>query len=87
MSNRRYMRHYRIEGQALPIRLELPGALATAPVTELSERLGQRLIPSQKTSTSACWRSTTPDYSERRPSHEDLQSVRRGARRRGELQL
>ena len=45
MSNRRYMRHYRIEGQALPIRLELPGALATAPVTELSERLGQRLIP------------------------------------------
>ncbi len=48
MSNRRYMRHYRIEGQALPIRLELPGALATAPVTELSERLGQRLIPITK---------------------------------------
>ena len=48
MSNRRYMRHYRIEGQALPIRLELPGALATAPVTELSERLGQCLIPITK---------------------------------------
>ena len=48
MSNRRYPRYYRMEGRTLPIGLELPGSLATAPAAELSERLGQCLIPITK---------------------------------------